>query len=287
MEGAPTHEDLLRVALGAARLAGVIMCAQTGLIAPEEKGGQSDLVTAADRECQEVIKRAIHSEFPAHRVLGEEDVPPGAEAASAALAEALKENHASGGFLYLVDPIDGTTNFASGLPFCCTSIAVVQGGIPVVGVVYDPARGEAFTAVRGRGAHLNGTPIHAGRAHALREAVVGFGGLGRKPSLSEPTHRVIAALSGRCRAVRGLGSAALHLAYVASGRLDAAFDLSLNAWDTAAGALIVEEAGGEITNFAGERFSLYTRDVLASSNRGQVHQDLRDIFKEVGALPQV
>jgi len=275
----PTDEQLLAVALSAARLAGAVIRRAAGAaVATEEKGGQSDLVTASDRECQELIVEAIRAAFPSHAVLGEEDVPAGAAAAAAAIARVAEQP-----FLWVVDPIDGTTNFAAGLPLCCVSIAAVRAGRTAVGVVYEPSRDEAFTAVRGRGAALNGAPMRAGSAKALRDAVIGFGGLGRNASVAAPTHRALGALGGRVRALRGLGSAALHLAYVAAGRLDACFDMSLSVWDTAAGALLVAEAGGRVTSFAGADFALTTRDTLASN--GAVHEALRAALAEVGAAP--
>jgi myo-inositol-1(or 4)-monophosphatase len=277
----PTDEEMLAVALGAARLAGAVIRRAAGAaVATEEKGGQSDLVTASDRECQELIVGAIRAAFPSHAVLGEEDVPAGAAAAAEAIARV-----AEAPLLWIVDPIDGTTNFAAGLPLCCVSIAAVRAGRTAVGVVYEPARDEAFAALRGRGASLNGAPMRtsAGRTRTLRDALVGFGGLGRNASVAAPTHRALGALGGRVRALRGLGSAALHLAYVAAGRLDACFDMSLSVWDSAAGALLVAEAGGRVSSFAGADFSLTTRDTLASN--GAIHEALRAALAEAGAAP--
>jgi len=274
----PSDDDMLAVALGAARAAGAIIRRTAGLVAPSEKGGKSDLVTASDLECQAAVVAAVRSAFPAHAVLGEEDVPAGAEAAAAAIARVAQSP-----FLWIVDPIDGTTNFAAGLPLCCVSIAAARKGVVAVAVVYDPARDEAFTAVRGRGARLNGAPMRVGGAASLREALVGFGGLGRDAQLAAAALRGLGALSSRVRALRGLGSAALHLAYVAAGRLDACWDLSLSTWDSAAGALLVAEAGGAVTGFDGRPHALTTRDTLASN--GAVHDALRAALEEAGAAP--
>ena len=274
----PSDDDLLAVALSAARTAGVIIRRTSGLIAPSEKGGKSDLVTASDLECQAAIVAAVRSAFPSHAILGEEDVPAGAEAAAAAIARVAESS-----ILWLLDPIDGTTNFASGLPLCCVSIGVARAGVVAAAVVYDPARDEAFTAMRGRGARLNGVPIRVGVATELRAALIGFGGLGRDVSIAVPTHRALAALGGRVRALRGLGSAALHLAYVAAGRLDGCFDMSLSVWDTAAGVFLVREAGGRVTSFEGAAHVLTTRDTLASN--GAVHEALRAALVEADAMP--
>ena len=284
----PTDEELLAVALEAARVAGgiILRAAQStpggtsspGASAVSEKSSHTDLVTVTDKQCQEAIQAIISGAFPAHAFLGEEDVPAGVAAAAAAIAA-----RAASPFLWCVDPIDGTTHFVAGLPLCCVSIACAREGRVHAAVVYEPSRGEAFTALRGRGAALNGAPMRVSGAPSLKSAVVAFGGLGRVPAVAAPSLRGIAALSGRARALRGLGSAALHLAYVAAGRLEACFDMSLSVWDTAAGALLVEEAGGRITNFAGAEFQLQTRDTLASN--GAVHEELRALLSEAGAVP--
>jgi len=275
---APSDDEMLAVALAAARAAGAVIRRTSGLVAPTEKGGKSDLVTASDLECQRVIVAAVRAAFPAHAVLGEEDVPAGAAAAAAAIACVAESP-----FLWIIDPIDGTTNFAAGLPLCCVSIAAARAGRVAVAVIYDPFRDEAFTALRGRGARLNGERMRVGAAAELRDALVGFGGLGRDARVAAATHRGLGALAGRARALRGLGSAALHLAYVAAGRLDASFDLSLSVWDTAAGALLVEEAGGRVTGFDGRPHALAVRDTLAS-NRA-VHDALRAALVEADAVP--
>jgi myo-inositol-1(or 4)-monophosphatase len=273
-----TDEAMLSVALNAAREAGRIIRATSGLVQPSEKGGKSDLVTESDSACQALISATILRAFPTHAILGEEDVPAGEAAAAAAIASV-----SAAPFLWIVDPIDGTTNFAAGLPLCCVSIACARAGETAIAVIYDPARDEAFAAVRGRGATLNGRPLRAGAARGLRDAIVAYGGLGRNARVALPTLRAAGALAGQCRALRGLGSAALHLAYVAAGRLDASFDLSLSCWDTAAGALLVREAGGCITDFSGAPFALATRDTVASN--GLIHARLLDVFQSVGATP--
>ena len=275
-----TDESMLEVALSAARSAGEIIRRTTGRVAALAKGGISDLVTESDRECQNVIFGRIRERFPGHKILGEEDVPAGAAAAAEAISCVAGEP-----FLWVVDPIDGTTNFASGLPLCCVSIAAVRAGRVHAAVIYDPARDEAFTATRGRGAQLNGAPMRVGAATELRDSIIAYGGLGRVEAVAAPTLRVVASLASRTRAMRGLGSAALHLAYVAAGRLDASFDMSLSVWDTAAGTLLVEEAGGRMSNFRGDAYSLTTRDTLASN--GAVHQALLDTFLDSNAQPKL
>lgn len=275
---APSDAAMLAVALSAAHAAGEIIRRTTGRVAALEKGGKSDLVTASDRECQSAIFGHIRDAFPGHAILGEEDVPAGAAAAAEAIAHVAREP-----FLWVVDPIDGTTNFAAGLPLCCVSIAAVRAGRVHVAVVYDPARDESFTATRGFGAQLNGSPMRVGAAAELRDAIVAYGGLGRVEAVAAPTLRVIASLASRTRAMRGLGSAALHLAYVAAGRLDASLDASLSVWDTAAGTLLVEEAGGRMSSWRGGAYELTTRDTLASN--GAVHQAMLDVFRDADAQP--
>lgn len=280
MMSEPTDADLLRVAEEAARAAGalIVSASAAGSPAASEKSSHTDLVTETDRRCQEAIRAIIHREFPSHAFLGEEDVPSGVTAAAAAILA-----RAAAPYLWCVDPIDGTTNFVCGLPLCCVSIACARAGRVHAAVVFEPSRGEAFTALRGRGAAVNGAPARVSRAPALRAAVVAFGGLGRVPAVAEPSLRGLAALSGKARALRGLGSAALHLAYVAAGRLEASWDMSLSVWDTAAGALLVEEAGGRVSDFAGAPHALTTRDTVASN--GAVHEELLQLLRGAGAVP--
>ena len=213
-----------------------------------ERKGSIDLVTKADRASEELIVGAIRREHPDHGILAEE----GGEVAGG-----------GSGYLWVVDPLDGTTNFAHGLPIWSVSIAIVKEGEPVVGVVYDPSREECFTAARGRGARLNGEEIRVSETTELGDAllVTGFPYDVRTSPVNNLDH--FGHFLMRARAVRRLGSAALDLAYLACGRFDGFWELKLHPWDVAAGALLVEEAGGVVTRFDGEPFDIHSPEIAA------------------------
>ncbi len=270
---AATLDRILTVIEAAARAAGALIRAHAGRVAVDEKSGHQDLVTDVDKACQALIVAAIADAFPgdaAHALLGEEDVAPGRAASIAATKAALARPGVE--FLYVVDPIDGTTNFVAGIPFSVVSIGVAHRGVVVAAAIFEPFRDELFTAARGRGAALNGARIETAAAATLREGVWGFG-THSNPRVGHVMLRVAAALLERVRGLRSLGSACLMLAYVAAGRLQGYVEQDLNAWDLAAGALIVEEAGGAVSDMRGARYVLETRDVCASSGRGTVHAD--------------
>jgi myo-inositol-1(or 4)-monophosphatase len=200
-------------------------------------------------------------------------------------------------FRWYVDPLDGTTNFAHGVPQFCVSLGLeqrqvqrpVQGatvaapdqdGTMVAAVIYDPMRDELFTAERGRGARLNGKPMHVSRTAELAESLVATGFPSRKRHDSPNIH-FYHEFTLRSHGVRRAGSAALDLAYVACGRLEAFWEFNLNPWDTAAGILLVEEAGGRLSDFAGGSFQLNSREVLASNSL--IHDELIVLFKDMFA----
>jgi myo-inositol-1(or 4)-monophosphatase len=224
-----------------------------------------DLVTEADVAVEQDIRARVGRHFPTHVFLGEEEAQfPGAEGSA---------------FRWIVDPIDGTTNFVHGLPLFCVSIALEVEGRVEVGVVYAPVADELFTAERGEGARLNGIRIHVTREASLIDAllVTGF------PPQARDSHSEQLAIFGeflsRARAVRRLGSAALDLAYVAAGRFDGFWERSLHGWDVAAGALLVEEAGGQVTGFSGSSFDPFGGELVAS-NRA-IHPQLVEILGDV------
>ena len=241
---------------------------QLSRLAPDmavEKKGVIDLVTETDREIEREFRSLIGQRFPDHVVLGE-------EYSSASEREALPD------FCWLFDPIDGTTNFAHGLPIFCSSLALEIRGELTVAAVYDPNRRELFTAERGRGAWLNGVPLRVSRASELIDALLctGF-----PYTVQEKPDELVGLFShflGLSRAVRRLGSAAIDLCYVAAGRLDGFYELQLGPWDIAAGALIVQEAGGRVTAIDGSPFSSRGGNVLASNGRvhGQMQSAIAD-----------
>jgi myo-inositol-1(or 4)-monophosphatase len=212
---------MLQVGQQAARAAGQLLVSRVGASVLDTKLDSADLVTAADRECQEIIELAVRQHFPDHALLGEESVPPGIDAAMSA----LEQRQANAEWLWIIDPIDGTTNFVHGLPLCAVSIGMVHKGRRTGAVVFDPFRAEMLTAWRGEGSQLNGEPIHASEASSLREAVLCACSPHRSTAIG-PAVRSIEAVMPRARSVRILGSGVLNFAWVACGRLDAIGSLS-------------------------------------------------------------
>lgn len=256
------HNPLyLTTAVEAVVRAGDVMLQRFGTDVRVDKKGAIDLVTEVDVAIEREFRARIAERFPDHTVLGEEmggslEVPEGP--------------------CWVFDPIDGTTNFAHGIPIFCSSLALEIDGVAQVAAVYDPTRRELFTAERGGGAFLNGKPMKVSAADTLLEAVLVTG-------FPYDVHARVAEIVGlfgefvgRARAVRRLGSAAIDLCYVAAGRMDGFWERDLNAWDIAGGALLVEEAGGTITNFKGEPFASRGRDVVASN--GVIHQAMLDVI---------
>jgi myo-inositol-1(or 4)-monophosphatase len=241
---------ILEVAEEAARAAGDVLLGFVGRALEVRHKGDVDLVTEADRASEDRIVRIVGKRFPDHSILAEE----GGGTAAGRDAE----------FLWVVDPLDGTTNFAHGLPIWSVSIGVLRDGVPFAGVVLDPSRGECFRALRGEGAWLDGSRIRVSDADTLDRAllVTGFPYDIRSSAVNNLDHFERFLL--RSRAVRRLGSAALDLAYVACGRFDGFWELKLHPWDMAAGALLVEEAGGRVTKFGGEPLDLFDEEIVAA-----------------------
>lgn len=211
--------------------------------------------------------------YPDHEFLGEEQVAPGIDPAIAALEEKLE----IGGWLWIVDPIDGTTNFASGIPLNMPSIAVAYNGEVMVGVLFDSHRDECFTAIRGRGAYLNGNRIQVGSQESLGDAVVGMESPAGQESL-EQCLKAINPLMPKVRTIRMLGSSAVMLPWVANGRLTAYWTPDECAWDIAAGSLILQEAGGRVTDIEGNDYTLRTRSLVGSN--GKMHDALLAVLQE-------
>jgi myo-inositol-1(or 4)-monophosphatase len=226
-----------------------------------QKKGRIDLVTAADLEVERMFRALVGERFPSHAVLGEEATGPGDTAECR----------------WIIDPVDGTTNFAHGLAFFCVSIALEIRGTVEIGVVYDPIAEELFTAERGGGARLNGVPLHVSSTAALVDALVvtGFPYTVREDPGSQVA--VFAAFLREAQAVRRLGSAALDLCYVAAGRFEGYWESKIHPWDIAAGALLVCEAGGTVSGADGSPFDLFAGHVLASN--GQVHGLMLEVIQ--------
>lgn len=233
------------------------------------KSTSHDLVTEVDKGSEKMIRNLIKTHFPHHSILGEEGVAPGAEASAQALRDMQDDE-----YLWIVDPIDGTTNFVHGFPFFSVSIALAHRGEVIVGVVYDPNRDELFVAEKGKGAYVKGKKMGVSKETKLSDSLIATG-FPADTGFALPTNmRGIEAVVPKVRNIRTAGSAALHLAYVAAGRLSGFWEIGLNSWDIAAGALLVREAGGQVTDTAGQPYTLAVRHVLATN--GAVHGELRD-----------
>jgi len=254
--------DLISPMQSTAREAGSLLMDYFRKHVKIEYKGDVDLVTVADRKSEALILERIRYQFPTHDVIGEEGsrVETGSE------------------YKWYVDPLDGTTNFAHGFPVFCVSLAVEHQGERVAGVIYDPTRDEMFTAELGRGAQLNGQPMHVSTIGNLRECLVGTGFPSHKRH-KNPNIYFYHQITLRTHGVRRAGSAALDLCNVASGRYDGFWEFNLNPWDTAAGVLMVEEAGGKVTNFSGGEFQIASRETLGSN--GLVHDALLHEFQEI------
>ncbi len=255
-------EAYRKVAIAAARAAGKILL--TGLKSTVEIGykGDLNLVTNIDLQAEEVIVEAILSAFPDHLIFAE-------------------EGHKKEGvspFKWIIDPLDGTTNYAHAFPIFCVSIGLEVEGEIGLGVVYDPVRPEMFIAERGTGATLNGSPIHVSSIGRLTEAllVTGFSYDLRRAEQNNLDH--FANFSRRAQAVRRTGSAALDLCYVASGRFDGFWEIKLHPWDVAAGMLIVTESGGNVTDFSGAPFRVDQPEQIVASN-GLIHQEMIEVLR--------
>jgi myo-inositol-1(or 4)-monophosphatase len=247
-----------------AREAGELLMGYFARHLPIEYKGDVDLVTEADRASEALIMERIRARFPRHDVLGEEGT----------------RREIGSDYKWYVDPLDGTTNFAHGFPVFCVSIGLEYKGQMIAGAVYDPARGEMFSAEKGSGACLNQGRIQVSKTSNLPESLVATGFPSHKRH-KNPNIHFYHQITLRTHGVRRAGSAALDLASVASGRFDGFWEFNLNPWDLAAGVLLVEQAGGQVTGFHGQPFRLEDRDVVASN--GLIHADLLREFQAIFA----
>ena len=257
-------DNLLPVMESIAREAGRLLMEHFRRPVKIEYKGDVDLVTVADRQSEALILQQIRKHFPAHDVMGEEGtrIETGSD------------------YKWYVDPLDGTTNFAHGYPVFCVSLAVEFQGTRIAGIIYDPTRDELFAAEKGSGARLNGVPIHVSSTSNLAECLVATGFPSHKRH-KNPNIYFYHQITLRSHGVRRAGSAALDLCNVAAGRFDGFWEFNLNPWDTAAGVLIVEEAGGRVTDFSGGPFQISSRETVASN--GHVHEALLAEFQAIFA----
>jgi myo-inositol-1(or 4)-monophosphatase len=258
------RDEFLEAAKAAAREAGGLLRENVDKRGEIMFKGTVDLVTHFDRKSQEMIFRRLSAAFPGHGFLAEEGLSlPGTSDCR-----------------WIIDPIDGTTNFAHTFPVFCVSIALEQKGVVAVGVIYDPMRDELFEAVRGRGAFLNGARVRVSEIPELGKALLATGFPYDVRTSSFNNVREFNAFIVRAQAIRRCGSAALDLCYVACGRFDGFWELKLKPWDVAAGALIVEEAGGRVSDFEGRTFDPFNQRALASN--GRIHEEMRKVLEECG-----
>jgi myo-inositol-1(or 4)-monophosphatase len=258
----PESNQFVPAAAEIAREAGALLLSFYHRRIGFEYKGDADLVTEADRAAEALITDRIRSRWPRHDMLGE---------------EGTRLNTGSD-YRWYVDPLDGTTNFAHGFPVFSISMGLEHKGELIAGVIYDPGRDELFAAEKGSGAYLNQRRIQVSKTSRLDEALLATGFPSHKRH-QNPNIHFYHQLTLRSHGVRRAGSAALDLAYVAAGRVDGFWEFNLNPWDTAAGVVLVAEAGGKISDFRGEAFRLESRETLATN--GLLHVDLVREFQAI------
>ncbi len=249
---------MLNTAVRAARQAGRIinrasLDLDTLAIARKQR---NDFVTEVDRASEASIIEVLHTAYPDHSILAEES---GHDDKGSKTSPAEADN------IWIIDPLDGTTNFIHGFPQYAVSIALMQKGVVTQAVVYDPSRDELFTASRGRGAYLNGRRIRVSKRIRIDESLIGTGFPFRKLDMLDGYLAMMRAVMERAAGLRRPGAAALDLAYVAAGRLDGFFELGLAPWDAAAGSLLITEAGGMVGNFDAEGDYLFSEQIVAGT----------------------
>jgi myo-inositol-1(or 4)-monophosphatase len=256
----PSYEDRLTRAIALARTAGALLAHGLGSGAAIEHKGAIDLVTEYDLKSERVLVDGIRESFPNDAILAEEG------------------GGAAGGSRWLIDPLDGTTNFAHGLPVFSVSLAYLEEGLIRLGVVYDPTRDELFDALRGGGARLNGRPLRVSSTADLGEALLVTGFPYDIRTASDTNLDFFARFALRSQGVRRLGSASLDLAYVAAGRFDGYWELRLSPWDWGAGILLVQEAGGRVTRVDGDE-DIFRPPTSILATNGRLHEGMLEVLR--------
>ena len=250
-------EQLKQVLLEATKEAGkIIQQYFQGSFNIENKEGINNLVTEVDKHSEKAIIDIIRKNYPEHSIISEEE------------GEMLQESD----YQWIIDPIDGTVNFAHGIPICCVSIGLKHKDELLLGAVYNPMMNELFFAEKGKGAYLNDKPIRVSSKTNFAKACLVTGFPYKWPNSSEHPIRVFERFILEGLPVRRLGSAAIDLCWVACGRFDGFWEYNLSSWDVAAGYLIVQEAGGRITNFDGAPYSVFDKETLATNSH--IHEDM-------------
>jgi len=256
---------VLEIAIEAAKETGKFLKKNLGKVREiQPKAGQErNLVTEIDRRSEEIVIEKIRRHYPNHNILAEE---------SGSRTVGTSE------YKWIIDPLDGTTNFTHGLPVFCVSIGLELRGELLLGVIYDPNLDELFVGEKGKGSSMNGKRIRVSQSSPLMKTllVTGF----PYDIVENPANAIghFVNFLMNAQAVRRMGSAAIDLAYVAAGRYDGFWEVALNPWDMAAGALIVQEAGGKLSDFSGNQHSIYTKEIVASN--GLVHEEMVKILKK-------
>ena len=259
-------DQLREVLLLAAREAGNIIATRfNGSFAIDHKDTVNNLVTEVDRQAEKKVIDIISGHFPGHTIISEE------------VGELIQQSD----YQWIIDPIDGTVNFAHAIPICCVSIALLHKGELILGAVYNPMMNELFFAEKGKGATLNGTPISVSAKSDFRKAMLVTGFPYNWPAgTAEHPIKVFERLVLEGIPVRRLGSAAIDLCWVACGRFDGFWEYNLSPWDVAAGYLIVHEAGGRITNFDGAPYNVFEKQTLATN--GIIHEEMLRVINRKG-----
>jgi len=262
-----TVSDVLPIAEAIARRAGAIVMEGFGHVRQVRQKGVIDLVTEFDQRSEEVIVSSLQKEFPEHAILAEES----------------GHHPRTSEYQWVVDPIDGTTNFAHGLPLFAISLGLLRGKVPVAGVVYDPLHEELFAAALGRGASLNGRPIRVSSQMHMGQALLATGFAYDIRTNPRNNLAQFAQFQLRTQGVRRLGSAALDCAWTALGRLDGYWEFGIKPWDIGAGGLLVREAGGRATSTAGDEEFISTGTIVVSN--GLLHEQILRVLREGDAAP--
>jgi len=260
--------DVLQIIELIARQAGDVLREGFGNVRHVQQKGVIDLVTEFDRRAEEIIVPAIQKEFPSHAILAEES----------------GHNHTVSEYQWVIDPLDGTTNFAHGIPIFSVSIALLKNDSPIVGVAYDPLRDEMFSAEAGQGASLNQRPIHVSARTELGQAVLSTGFPYDVRTNPQNNFTQFVQFQLRTQAVRHLGSAALDCAWTAIGRIDGYWEFGVKPWDVGAGALLVREAGGRVTAVDGVEDFMSSATILVSN--GLLHEQMLQVLDEALLLHQ-
>ncbi|MBU0991073.1 MAG: inositol monophosphatase [Proteobacteria bacterium] len=249
-----------KTGLDAAKNSADVLLSYFGNIKTVRKKGAIDIVTQADTESEKIIIKTIRSVFPDHGIIAEES----------------GESFLNSDYCWIIDPLDGTTNFSHGLPLYAISIAFAVRHEVMMGIVFNPSTGELFTGVKGMGATLNGQPISVSKTDSLDDSLLATGFPYNLRDMIDPLLIRFRTMLNHAQGVRRLGAAALDLCYVACGRFEGFWEQNLKPWDTAAGALIASEAGGVVTDFSNNAFRVDMKEILVTN--GKIHKQMMSLI---------